>query len=291
MGGQPATHHRAGTRRVLLSTSIGGGARREVRLADGAEIRLEEFGAGAPLVLIPGWACSIDVFRRNIPAFAQRYHVVAYDPRSQGRSDQTAKGNNYAQRGDDLLEVLDALNLDGVILLGWSLGVFDVLSYLDRHGFERARALVLVDESPVIIRTHADDWGEGSAGDIAQLIAGVNSPGYLPFFKEYIAAGFQGNAPEETLDRMAETAAALPAARAAALLEDAAGRDFRPVSIRAAKQVPMMQILREDWAEAAQKWIAANQPAARVKVLGGHMMLFEYPEAFNNAVLSFLEEN
>ena len=57
---------------------------------------------------------------------------------------------------------------------------------------------------------------------------------------------------------MTETAAALPAERAAALLED------------------------------ATRWIRANQPNARVKVLGGHLMLQEYPVAFNNAVLSFL---
>ena len=83
---------------------------------------------------------------------------------------------------------------------------------------------------------------------------------------------------------MTETAAALPAERAAALLEDATRRDFWAISCQAAERVPVLQILRND----ATRWIRANQPNARVKVLGGHLMLQEYPVAFNNAVLSFL---
>lgn len=262
-----------------------------MRLADGARISLREYGSGRPLVLVPGWACSIDVFRRNIPAFAERFHVIAYDPRSQGRSGQTGQGNNYARRGDDLHEILLALSLRDAALLGWSLGVYDVLSCVDRHGFERVESLVLVDESPTIIKTGSSDWGEGSRDEISAMIEMVDGPDYLPFFRQYIASGFDGEAPEGILDRMTETAAALPHESAAALLRDAAERDFRSISARAAEQVPVMQIVRKDWAEAAQRWIAANQPKAQVTVLGGHMMLYEHPEAFNSAVLAFLEDS
>ena len=263
----------------------------ECRLSDGTRLHLVQSGAGEPLVLIPGWACSVDVFDRNIPALAERYRVIAYDPRSQGRSDQVAEGNDYGQRGIDLAELLDALDMDRVVLLGWSLGVFDVLSYLDRYGFDRVRSLVLVDESPKIVKTAADDWGEGIAEEIAGLIATVNGPAYLPFFRNYMAAGFEGEAPDELLDRMTNTAAALPAARAAALLENATRHDFRAVSCRAVERLPVLQILRKDWSEAAIRWIRTNQPSARVEVLGGHLMLQEYPDAFNQAVLSFLAGN
>ena len=123
------------------------------------------------------------------------------------------------------------------------------------------------------------------------IIATVNGPDYLPFFREYMAAGFDGEAPAELLDRMTETAAALPTERAAALLEDATRQDFSAMSRRAAQVVPVMQILREDWSEAAKRWIAANQPNARIEVLGGHLMFVEYADAFNRAVLSFLKRD
>ena len=261
---------------------------REIRLSDGTRLRLTESGDGKPMVLIPGWACSLDVFALNVPAFAEHYRVIAYDPRSQGGSDQVAAGNNYLRRGRDLAELLDALDVGKTTLLGWSLGVFDVLAYLESYGFDRVEALVLVDESPTIVKTTDDGWGEGSAEEIAGLIAAVNGTGYLPFFREYMAAGFEGDAPEDLLDRMTATAAALPAERAVALLEDATCHDFTEVSRRASERMPVMQIVRRDWSEAATRWIRANQPTARIEVLGGHLMLVEHARAFNRAVLSFL---
>ena len=260
-----------------------------LRLSDGTGIWVEQTGEGAPLILIPGWACSTDVFRSNIPAFAERFRVVAYDPRSQGASEQTPEGNGYAQRGEDLAELIEALDLSGVVLLGWSLGVYDVLAYVDRHGFDRVAALVLVDESPKIIKSGPDDWGEGAPEEIAGLIETVNGEGYLPFLREYMAAGFDGEAPAELLDQMTSTASALPPERAAALLEDAAQQDYSAASSRAAAAVPVLQIVREDWAAEAKAWIEANQPQARLEILGGHLMLIEYAEAFNASVLAFLE--
>ena len=259
-----------------------------LQLGDGTRIRIEQAGSGTPLVLIPGWACSIEVFQHNIPAFAEHFRVIAYDPRSQGGSDQTATGNNYAQRGDDLHELLELLDLPRVILLGWSLGVFDALAYLDRHGLDRVLALVFVDESPKIVKAGDEDWGEGDADEIAGLIKTVDGSGYLPFFREYMAAGFDGEAPPALLDHMTETASALPAGRAAALLGDAAQRDFSLLSKRAARELPVLQIIREDWAMAARRWIQANQPDAQIEVLGRHLMLLEYPKTFNRTVLSFL---
>ena len=241
--------------------------------------------------MIPGWACSTEVFRWNIPALAEHYRVIAYDPRSQGRSSQSENGNGYAQRGDDLHQLLELLNLSEVTLLGWSLGVYDLLSYVRQYGLDRVRSVVLVDESPRIIKNGAEDWGEGGAEEIASLIEMVNGPGYLPFFREYLAAGFEGDAPQSLLNRMAESAAALPPERAAARLEDATRHDFTTVSSKVAQQIPVMQILRQDWADDATRWIHANQPTARIEVLGGHMMLVEYAEAFNRVVLSFLDGN
>lgn len=105
-----------------------------------------------------------------------------------------------------------------------------------------------------------------------------------------MAAGFEGEAPAALLDQMTETAAVLPPERAAALLEDAAGQDFSVLSRRVSRAIPVMQILRQDWADAASRWINSDRPSAHIEVLGGHLMILEYPEAFNRAVLSFLKE-
>ena len=259
-----------------------------VRLPDGPRLYLETIGQGEALVLVPGWACSTEVFDENIPAWADRYRVISYDPRSQGRSQQTTSGNNYDQRGRDLHCVLDAMEVESASLLGWSLGVFDILSYVRQFGTDRVRSLVLIDESMRVVREHDDDWGEGNAEEIEGLMGAVNGDAYLPFVREYMAAGFEGDAPDELLDRLTETASALPPYRAAELLRDAIRHDFRETAIAAARKVPVMQIVRTDWADAALRWIREYQPNAQVEVLGGHLMLMEYPDALNQLVLEFL---
>ncbi len=249
---------------------------------------VEAIGSGKALVLTPGWACSTEIFDRNIPVLADHYRVIAYDPRSQGRSEQSDSGNDYTQRGHDLHDVLNAMEVESASLLGWSLGVYDILAYIESYGTDRVRSLVLVDESMRIVKEHEEDWGEGDAEEIAGLIGVVDSEAYLPFVREYMAAGFEGEAPGDLLDRLAETASALPSARAAALLEDATRQDFTVVAAEAANRVPVMQVVRKDWAEAAQRWIRTHQPTARVEVLGGHLMLVEYPDELNGLVLDFL---
>ena len=262
-----------------------------VRLPDGARLYVESTGSGEALVLIPGWACSTEVFDRNIPAWADHYRVIAYDPRSQGRSEQTVAGNDYDQRGRDLHCVLDAMEVESASLLGWSLGVYDVLSYVRHYGTDRVRSLVLIDESMRVIKEREDDWGEGTAEEIAGLIGIVNGDAYPPFFREYMARGFEGEAPAELLDRLTETASALSPARAAALLEDATRHDFRATAAAASSKVPVMQIVRRDWADAADRWMRRHQPNARLEVLGGHLMLLEYSDEMNRLVLEFLGDS
>ena len=222
--------------------------RHRVVLEDGAAVQVHELGSGPPLVLIPGWACSIEVFEQNIPTFARERRVIAYDPRSQGLSDQTDTGNDYVQRGRDLQRILDSTDAQDVALLGWSLGIYDALSYIHQFGLDRVSCLVLADESPKIVKSQESDWGEGTADEIEALLSIVSGSDYLAFFRGYMAEGFQGAAPEALLDRLAENAAKLPALRAAALLEDATRHDFTGVCEQAAKRVPVLHILREEWA-------------------------------------------
>ena len=110
----------------------------------------------------------------------------------------TESGNTYAQHGRDLHEFIEALELDSVVLMGWSLGVFDAYAYMDEFGTDRVEAFVAVDESPRIIKADDQDWGEDSADGVAELLQLVGSENYLPFFSDYMAAGFVSPPDAET---------------------------------------------------------------------------------------------
>ena len=128
----------------------------EVTVADDVTLRVLRAGSGTPLVMLPGWTCSADFFVHQLVGLADRFDVIAVDPRGQGGSSKPLTGNTFAQRGHDLATLADALDLDRFVLLGWSFGVLDALSYIRSHGTDRIERLVIVDETPKVPADPAD---------------------------------------------------------------------------------------------------------------------------------------
>ena len=132
---------------LLVATTVAGAAEKSgtITTSDGIKIHYIEAGQGPAILFIPGWTMPAEVWRPQIDYFAQHYHVVAVDPRSQGDSDKPADGNYPERRAKDYKELVDQLKLSPVVLVGWSMGVAEVLSYVDQFGNDSVRALVLVD--------------------------------------------------------------------------------------------------------------------------------------------------
>ncbi|WP_131536849.1 alpha/beta fold hydrolase [Pedobacter nototheniae] len=88
-----------------------------------AKIYYEEYGKGAPLVLLHGNNGSISDFYKQISFFSKNYRVIAIDTRGQGRSTDLTE-NEYSYKGfaDDLFKITQALKLDKINILGWSDG-------------------------------------------------------------------------------------------------------------------------------------------------------------------------
>ena len=96
-------------------------------------------------LFVPGWASTSAVWRDQLAAFAGRGRVVAIDPRSQGLSTVTTRGNTPERRARDIREVIRALGLSNVVLVGWSQGVQDVAAYAAAFEGEQIAGYVLVD--------------------------------------------------------------------------------------------------------------------------------------------------
>jgi len=258
---------------------------------NGLRLYYRETGAGRPLVCIPGWCYTAEVFERNLPVLGESYRAVSYDPRSHGRSTVTQLGNSYAQFGRDLHALLDALALQDVILLGWSLGVTTAYAYFEQFGTDRVAAFISVDETPTIVLEPPDGWGEAPPAEVCGLVESLsNETGYRGFFTDYLHHGYEGEPDPAWAERTVTAAMRTPVTVAALLMADCILRDYRETARRIDGELPILQILRQDWAEAARRWIGANQPHARVEVLGGHLMLHEHAERFNALVLDFLDE-
>jgi microsomal epoxide hydrolase len=117
--------------------------------SDGIRLHYLEAGSGPAIIFQPGWTMPAEIWRAQIAYFARNYHVVALDPRAQGDSDKPADGNYSERRAQDIHELQAHLHLAPAILVGWSLGVPELLTYVDQFGTKDLRALVLVDSAPL----------------------------------------------------------------------------------------------------------------------------------------------
>jgi microsomal epoxide hydrolase len=140
---------------IVACLALSGAARADVSFAQGevdvgADVKIHyveggDKAAAATLLFVPGWSMSGAVWRQSMEAFAGAARVVAIDPRSQGMSTISMRGNTPEQRARDLRRVIETLALRNVVLVGWSQGVQDVAAYAAAFEGAGISGYVLVD--------------------------------------------------------------------------------------------------------------------------------------------------
>jgi non-heme chloroperoxidase len=158
---------------------------------DGTEIYFKDWGAGQPIVFSHGWPLSSDSWESQMLFLAEKgYRCIAHDRRGHGRSSQPWNGNEMNTYADDLAAVLDHLNVQKAVLIGFSTGGGEVARYIGRHGQKRVAKAVLVSSvPPLMLKTPANPGGlpmevfdgirAGSIKDRSQLYIDIASG---PFF-------------------------------------------------------------------------------------------------------------
>jgi pimeloyl-ACP methyl ester carboxylesterase len=109
----------------------------------GATIYYEVRGSGPLLLMIPGGAADAGIFTGLARRLADRYTVVAYDPRGNSRStfEGTPEEQQLDVHGDDAARLIEALGDEPAFVLGSSGGGQIGLNLAARHP-ERVRVLV-----------------------------------------------------------------------------------------------------------------------------------------------------
>ncbi|GAA4374418.1 alpha/beta fold hydrolase [Agromyces bauzanensis] len=135
------------------------------------ELYYEDHGHGRPAVLIHGYPLDGHSWEKQARALLDAgYRVITYDRRGFGASGQPTTGYDYDTFADDLKTLLDRLELDDVVLVGFSMGTGEVARYLGSHGSERiAKAAFLGALGPYLRKT--DDNPGGAAPDFDDLTA------------------------------------------------------------------------------------------------------------------------
>lgn len=167
---------------------------------DGTSIYYKDWGSGQPIVFSHGWPLSSDSWEAQMLFLANKgFRCIAHDRRGHGRSSQPWDGNEMNTYADDLAAVIEHLNLQKAILVGFSTGGGEVARYIGLHGTKRVAKAVLVSSvPPLMLQTPTnpgglpikvfDDIRAGSLKDRSQLYLdiasgpffGFNRPGATP---------------------------------------------------------------------------------------------------------------
>jgi 3-oxoadipate enol-lactonase len=101
-----------------------------------------EAGAGDPLVLVMGFGGDHLAWGLQIPAFAAKYRVIAFDNRGVGQSDAPDVPYSTAMMADDAVGLMDGLGIERAHVCGVSMGGMIAQEIALRHP-SRVRTLQL----------------------------------------------------------------------------------------------------------------------------------------------------
>jgi pimeloyl-ACP methyl ester carboxylesterase len=122
-----------------------------IKGAHGLELHLLEWSTeGVPLVLLHGLGNEAHLWDDFVPSVVPHYRVLALDQRGHGDSDWDPEARYDAESmTDDLEAVLDALEIDRFVLVGFSMGGRVSMTFAGRHP-ERLAGLVIADIGPEV---------------------------------------------------------------------------------------------------------------------------------------------
>jgi microsomal epoxide hydrolase len=203
------------------------------------------------------------------------------DPRSQGDSDKANEGNFTESRARDIGDVIASLGLAPVVIVAWSRGVSETLSYVEQFGPGAIRGVVLVDGA--VARTP----GPQALANLAVEAKALQQDRQR--YTDKSARGmFRRPHPEEFFQRIIRANLKTPTAVAVALQADAIEFDYR-AGLRSLNR-PLMFASQGEAPSAQARLVMAEVPTVRVETFpgSGHALFLDDPERFNAVLRDFL---
>ena len=251
------------------------------KTSDRVRLHYKNVGQGERvLVFIPGWLMPADVFRHQWCDLGQDHRVIVLDPRGQGLSQAPVKDLSAARRARDILELQQHLKLKRYVLIGWSLGVMEVLEAMTKHPMPGLQGLVLIDNSI--------GMGIPAASDGTRRQRPMGREPFARYAKEFSRAIFKRPPEEDLLQAVERSAKLLPPPLAWRLLDKPHPRQYYRQAVIAAT-VPLWYAITPRYSDQAEE-LLRSRPGAAVTVFddAGHALFVDSAPAFNIGLRQFL---
>lgn len=262
------------------------------------ELYYEDHGTGQPVVLIHGYPLDGSSWEKQTAALLDAgYRVITYDRRGFGQSSKPTTGFDYNTFAADLNALMESLDLNDAVLVGFSMGTGEVARYLATFGSARvSRAAFLGSLEPYLLQ--AEDNPEGVPAEVFTGLYDAVTQDRYAFFTEFFKNFYNTDTflGTERLSQEALTASWNLAARSGAVASVAAQptwvTDFRPDIPKI--DVPALivhgtadRILPID--VTGRRFTKALPSAEYVEIDGApHGLLWTHGEEVSEALLAFL---
>ncbi len=257
----------------------------------GIDIHYVDKGQGQPIIFVPGWTFSCDVFENQVQYFSKSNRVIAVDPRCHGRSTMTMLGYDHTTHAKDLVKLINYLELKDIVLVGWSFGAYETWGMIREVGVSNIKGLLNIDMSPKALSTVEEDWVEGTIEEIADITLGIRSPEDMRnILSAYITEVMvQKKLSTDELNSILDMSKT-PYYIASAQYGVACYANYIAEAQLADSKIPCAFVIAEHWQDAALPYMKKLCPNTELHVLGGHMMFWEYPDQFNQILENFIKE-
>ncbi len=264
-----------------------------IDLDDELTVRYQQAGQGKQcILLLPGWTMSSQVFERQFEYFdsSDQFRFISFDPRAHGLSSKTPTGHYYEQHGRDLQAFIDALELDKVILGGWSFGCLAMLAYINQFGAAKLSGLIMLDGPPrAAAADNQSDWvtyryDDADGGQQFYTLGRLRDPAAT---NREFAAWMLEDKSEANIQWVLEITRQTPDDVAVLLNATSIFLDYQD-DLRALEgQMPLCYLVRADQQEVVAHWARENTPSARLEAFGEHLMFWERAPEFNRLLTDF----
>jgi len=134
-------------------------------------IYYEDFGQGQPVILIHGWPLSGKSWEPQVRALLDAgYRVITYDRRGFGKSQPTLNGYDYNGLTADLEQLISDLDLQNVVLVGFSMGGGEVVRYLTNNGSDNVDKVALISSIIPLVKQKEDNPDGVPESDLNEIL-------------------------------------------------------------------------------------------------------------------------
>ena len=262
-------------------------------LVNGVHIHYESYGQGFPLVFAYGLGGNTTEWASQIPAFSKHYRFIVWDPRGHGQSDSPPNLDQYGSGTSayDLLALLDHLGIEKAYVGGLSMGG-GIATRLAMLYPGRVEALLVIDsasasglptsEAALRMRNRIVELTLSHGMEAVADYAIKHNPN----ISRTAQSGPEGEKAIREMYRALDPVGYAHSSKATTVYAS-----FDPDLLKQIRVPTLVLSGSEDPALEACKLIHEKIEGSQLRIIpnAGHLSNLDQPEAFNRAILEFLE--